>query len=100
MKTNNRRDIEVDVHDLYSVQMNQKHNSSSTVVNHEIHSVYPGDLYPFLRKPLFLIVDSNNSNAFQNMPNLFGQPLVILLSPVKLPNHFQSEEKFKSFPLL
>jgi hypothetical protein len=28
-------------------------------------SIYPGDLYPFLRKPLVLIVDSYNSVAFQ-----------------------------------
>lgn len=27
-------------------------------------SLHPGDLYPFLRKPLFLIVDSDNSSVF------------------------------------
>ena len=28
-------------------------------------SLHPGDLYPFTRKPLFIIVDSDNSSAFQ-----------------------------------
>ena len=31
----------------------------------DVHCIYPGDLYPFTRKPLFLIVDSPNSGAFQ-----------------------------------
>jgi len=28
------------------------------------HCLHPGDLVPFTRKPMFLIVDSNNSVAF------------------------------------
>lgn len=28
-------------------------------------SLHPGDLYPYTRKPLFLICDSDNSSAFQ-----------------------------------
>lgn len=28
------------------------------------HCLHPGDLLPFTRKPMFLIVDSNNSVAF------------------------------------
>jgi len=59
----------------------------------DIHNIYPGDLYPFLRKPLFLIIDSNNSIAFQNMPNLFGQPFISLLSPIKLPAVFHGNKK-------
>ena len=31
----------------------------------EVHCIYPGDLYPLFRKPLFLIVDSSNSQAFK-----------------------------------
>ncbi|CAF3324449.1 unnamed protein product [Rotaria socialis] len=54
----------------------------------DVYNIFPGDLYPFLRKPLFLIIDSNNSIAFQNMPNLFGQPFISLLSPIKLPTVF------------
>jgi hypothetical protein len=30
--------------------------------------LYPGDLVPFTRKPMFLIVDSNNSWAFKAGP--------------------------------
>jgi len=65
-------------------------NPSNPISNSikESHNIFPGDLYPFLRKPLFLIIDSNNSIAFQNMPNLFGQPFISLLSPIKLPAAF------------
>ncbi|CAF0961872.1 unnamed protein product [Didymodactylos carnosus] len=69
-------------------QMTSAQSTSGKKSVHEVHSVCPGDIYPFLRKPMFLIVDSTNSVAFQNMPNLFGQPLVSLLSPVKLPTVF------------
>ncbi|CAF0939890.1 unnamed protein product [Didymodactylos carnosus] len=69
-------------------QTSSSQSKKSVQTIKEVHCIYPGDIYPCLRKPLFLIVDSNNSVAFQNMPNLFGQPLVSLLSPVKLPAVF------------
>lgn len=47
---------------------------------------HPGDLYPFTRRPLFVIIDSDNSYVFQNIPRHFGQPLVILMSPLELPH--------------
>ena len=28
-------------------------------------SLHPGDLYPYTRKPLFVVVDSDNSSSFQ-----------------------------------
>jgi len=51
-------------------------------------SLYPGDLYPFTRRPLFLVIDSDNSFVFQHMPRYFGQPLVILMSPQDIPAPF------------
>ncbi|XP_072045111.1 protein SCAI-like isoform X2 [Amphiura filiformis] len=51
----------------------------------EMHCIHPGDLHPFTRKPLFVVVDSANSHAFRTIPNLFGQPVVSLMSPVQLP---------------
>lgn len=42
-----------------------------------------------MRKPLFLIVDSDNSWVFQNVPQLFGQPLVVLMSPQDVPSQYQ-----------
>ncbi|PNJ19608.1 SCAI isoform 6, partial [Pongo abelii] len=51
--------------------------------------LHPGDLYPFTRKPLFIIVDSSNSVAYKNFTNLFGQPLVCLLSPTAYPKALQ-----------
>ncbi|RNA36492.1 SCAI isoform X2 [Brachionus plicatilis] len=58
----------------------------------EPHCIFPGDLYPFSRKPIFLIVDSSNSFAFKNFPNLFGQPFLSLLAPQHLPPIFQERQ--------
>ncbi|SAM05676.1 hypothetical protein [Absidia glauca] len=59
--------------------------------------LYPADLIPFTRKPLFLIVDSNNSTAFQQMsPNLFDQPLMCLLSPTMYPSSVQDKSEIGS----
>ncbi|XP_050403884.1 protein SCAI isoform X1 [Patella vulgata] len=59
----------------------------------EMHCLHPGDLYPYTRKPLFLIVDSDNSSAFQGFPTLFGQPLVCLLSPEQVPTTMQDQHQ-------
>ncbi|TPX36317.1 hypothetical protein SmJEL517_g01484 [Synchytrium microbalum] len=55
--------------------------AASTLIN----CLHPEDLTPFTRKALFVVVDSNNSAAFKNMPKLFGQPLVCLMSPTEYP---------------
>ncbi|XP_076090836.1 protein SCAI-like isoform X2 [Mytilus galloprovincialis] len=66
----------------------------------ESNCLHPGDLYPYTRKPLFLIVDSDNSSAFQNFPNLFGQPVVCFLSPEQVPHAMQDQnQKGKLFTL-
>lgn len=39
-------------------------------------SLHPGDLYPFTRKPLFIIVDSSNSVAYKVRP-LEAAPRVV-----------------------
>ncbi|KAF9112278.1 hypothetical protein BGX27_003679 [Mortierella sp. AM989] len=49
------------------------------------HCLHPGDLLPFTRKPMFLIVDSNNSVAFADMPRVFNHPFMSLLSPTEYP---------------
>uniref|UniRef100_A0A3B3VV75 Suppressor of cancer cell invasion n=1 Tax=Poecilia latipinna TaxID=48699 RepID=A0A3B3VV75_9TELE len=56
-------------------------------------SLHPGDLFPFTRKPLFIIVDSSNSTAYKNFSNLFGQPLVCLLSPTVYPKSVQDQSQ-------
>lgn len=57
----------------------------------EPHCLYPGDLYPFTRRPLFIIIDSDNSFVFQHIPRYFGQPLVILMSPQDVPPGYQGK---------
>lgn len=55
----------------------------------EPHCLYPGDLYPFTRKPLFVVVDSDNSFVFQQIPRYFGQPLMVLMSPQDVPPYLR-----------
>ncbi|XP_043476429.1 protein SCAI isoform X2 [Leptopilina heterotoma] len=55
----------------------------------EPHCLYPGDLYPFTRKPLFVVVDSDNSFVFQQIPRYFGQPLMVLMSPQDTPSNLR-----------
>ena len=57
----------------------------------EPHCLYPGDLYPFTRRPLFIIIESDNSFVFAHIPKYFGQPLVILMSPQDVPQNFQGK---------
>ncbi|KAJ8286429.1 hypothetical protein GJAV_G00039170 [Gymnothorax javanicus] len=59
----------------------------------EMHCLHPGDLIPFTRKPLFIIVDSSNSSAYKNFTNLFGQPVVCLLSPAGYPKSMQEQSQ-------
>jgi len=46
---------------------------------------YPQDLMPFTRRPMFIIVDSDNALAFLSMANIFGVPLMVLASPSAQP---------------
>ncbi|XP_074308477.1 uncharacterized protein LOC141643289 [Silene latifolia] len=46
------------------------------------NNLYPGDLLPFTRRPLFLIIDSDNSHAFKVIHGAErGEPCALLLSP-------------------
>lgn len=60
------------------------------------HCLHPADLVPFTRKSLFLIVDSDNSIAFKNLPNVFDQPVMSLLSPVEYPSSIQDKSEIGS----
>ncbi|XP_064649107.1 protein SCAI-like isoform X2 [Lineus longissimus] len=59
----------------------------------DMHCVHPGDLYPYTRKPLFIVVDSDNSSAYQGFPNFFGQPVLCLLSPEQVPTTMQDQHQ-------
>ncbi|XP_022687352.1 protein SCAI-like isoform X2 [Varroa jacobsoni] len=66
--------------------------AAGAIVLREQHCLYPGDLFPFTRKPLFVVVDSDNSYAFENMAvRLFGQPLIVLMSPEETPPVFHDQ---------
>lgn len=67
------------------------HSNKRVMQLKDMHCFYPGDLYAFTRKPLFLVVDSDNSPVFANMPHYFGQPLVVLMSPQDIPSQFHGE---------
>lgn len=67
----------------------------STATVKEPHCLYPGDLYPYTRRPLFIIIDSDNSFVFAHIPKYFGQPLVILMSPQDVPQNFQGKGLYR-----
>lgn len=46
---------------------------------------YPADIIPFTRRPIFLIVDSDNSHSFLSIGTSFGAPLLVLASPQESP---------------
>ncbi|KAK9273801.1 hypothetical protein L1049_018611 [Liquidambar formosana] len=44
--------------------------------------IYPSDLIPFTRRPLFVVIDSDNSEAFKSINGAEkGEPVAMLLSP-------------------
>ncbi|XP_052195727.1 uncharacterized protein LOC127803506 [Diospyros lotus] len=46
--------------------------------------LYPGDIVPFTRRPLFLVIDSENSHAFKAMHGAErGETAALLLSPLR-----------------
>lgn len=46
--------------------------------------LFPGDVIPFTRRPLFLIIDSDNSNAFKVLHGAErGEPAALFLSPLR-----------------
>nr|XP_061800738.1 protein SCAI-like [Nerophis lumbriciformis] len=75
--------------DIVNGEVIQKRNQS----HKEMHCLHPGDLLPFTRKPLFIIVDSTNSTSYKNFTNMFGQPLVCLLSPKVYPKSVQDQSQ-------
>ncbi|XP_041090361.1 protein SCAI isoform X1 [Polyodon spathula] len=75
--------------DILNGETVQKRNQA----HKEMHCLHPGDLYPFTRKPLFVVVDSSNSVAYKNFTNLFGQPVVCLLSPTVYPKNMQDQSQ-------
>ncbi|XP_022751105.1 protein SCAI-like isoform X2 [Durio zibethinus] len=47
-------------------------------------NLYPGDIIPFTRRPIFLIIDSDNSHAFKVLHGAErGEKAALLLSPVR-----------------
>lgn len=73
--------------------------SSQSMHFKQLNCLHPGDLYPFTRKPMVLIVESNNSCSFQHMPRHFGLPLLILMSPTEYPAPFNDNTKGSLFTL-
>ncbi|KAF5801122.1 putative protein SCAI [Helianthus annuus] len=50
--------------------------------NGGLNLIYPCDLLPFIRRPLFLVIDSGNSNAFKALSTAVkGESVAMLLSP-------------------
>lgn len=81
-------------YDMGGVLMNPKRdvepvNNKNSGQFKEHCCLFPGDLFPFTRRPTFLVVDSDNSLAFSSIPHYFDMPLVVLMSPQDVPPTFQ-----------
>eukprot|EP00092_Neocalanus_flemingeri_P003583 GFUD01003843.1.p1 GENE.GFUD01003843.1~~GFUD01003843.1.p1 ORF type:complete len:573 (+),score=133.56 GFUD01003843.1:138-1856(+) len=81
-------------YDMGGVLMNPKRdvepvNNKNSGQFKEHCCLFPGDLFPFTRRPTFLILDSDNSLAFSSIPHYFDMPLVVLMSPQDVPPTFQ-----------
>ena len=66
---------------------------SSSVHVKEHCCLYPGDLFPFTRRPTFIVVDSDNSGSFSSIPHYFDMPMVVLMSPQDVPATFQGTHR-------
>ncbi|KAM1426882.1 hypothetical protein PS1_019369 [Malus domestica] len=52
--------------------------------NGGLNNLYPGDIIPFTRRPLFLVIDSDNSHAFKVLHGAErGETAALLLSPLR-----------------
>ncbi|KAL6277246.1 hypothetical protein ACE6H2_020847 [Prunus campanulata] len=52
--------------------------------NGGLSNLYPGDIIPFTRRPLFLIIDSDNSHAFKALHGAErGETAALFLSPLR-----------------
>jgi len=81
-------------YDMGGVLMNPKRdvepvNNKNSGQFKEHCCLFPGDLFPFTRRPTFLVIDSDNSLAFSSIPHYFDMPLVVLMSPQDVPPTFQ-----------
>ncbi|KYR01044.1 UPF0682 family protein [Tieghemostelium lacteum] len=72
-----------------STQLLNNNNNNQTT---RIDALYPIDLLPFCRKPFFLIIDSQSSLIFKDLP-IFNQPFVSLLSPISTPKKISMNNK-------
>lgn len=61
-----------------------------------VNVLYPADLIPYTRKPLFLIVDSTHSTVFGQLSSVFEQPLMCLMSPTEYPSSVQDRSEIGS----
>ncbi|KAF6138597.1 hypothetical protein GIB67_032491 [Kingdonia uniflora] len=51
--------------------------------NGGLNCIYPSDIIPFTRRPIFLVIDSDNSQTFKAIHGQEkGEPSVMLLSPI------------------
>ncbi|EDV24055.1 uncharacterized protein TRIADDRAFT_26147 [Trichoplax adhaerens] len=88
------RDGYYDAGGVSTLNKNNSTNSPSKTRASQVRDsncLHPEDLIPFSRKPMFIIIESDNGIAFSNFPQLFGQPLVCLMSPVTIPATFSEK---------
>lgn len=78
-----------------SHSIEESQSSSPTSLEIETNTLLPIDLLPFTRKKLFVIIESNNSDAFKNFNSTFHHYCLCLLSP-KIYDMDSSQEEIGS----
>ena len=58
-----------------------KQATSDTPQTTFVHSLHPGDLVPFTRRPLFVVVEGGAVESWQTFPKVFEAPVMILAAP-------------------
>ncbi|KAL7593441.1 hypothetical protein Lser_V15G31854 [Lactuca serriola] len=66
--------------------------------NGGLNVIYPCDLIPFTRRPLFLVIDSEKSNAFKSLEReVNGEAVAMLLSPASSIGDPNGSRQFTTF---
>eukprot|EP00039_Didymoeca_costata_P001734 m.54671 g.54671 ORF g.54671 m.54671 type:complete len:573 (+) comp10941_c0_seq1:70-1788(+) len=72
-------------------EFHSKQTSSSQPNFSGVSGIFPGDMLPFMRNPLFLVVDSAAAGEFSTLESTFGIPFLALLSPEQCPEVYDTK---------
>jgi len=66
---------------------------AGTAISPAACGLHPEDIIPWTRRPFVLVADSPGSTCFMDVKNMFGMPLLCLLSPEVTPQDISGPDK-------